>query len=85
MLKLLFTTIEVIEMDALVAPAGTVMLDGINPPVGVLVVSVTTAPPVGDGPLNVAVSDVDCPPTTVDGLKVRLASTTALMVSAAVV
>jgi hypothetical protein len=58
-LKLAVTITDLIEMEALVAPAGTVMLDGINPPVGMLVVSVTTAPPAGAGPLSVAVNDVD--------------------------
>jgi hypothetical protein len=75
MLKLLFTITEVTEMEALVAPAGTVMLEGINPPVGMLVVSVTKAPPVGAGPLKETASEVDFPPTTLAGVKVRLVGT----------
>src|SRR5437660_422282 len=60
---------------ALVAPAGTVTLDGTLAAAVLLLESVTCAPAAGAGPLNVAVPVEDCrPPITVAGLSVSEAS-----------
>ena len=52
---------------ALVAPAGTVTVDGTV--AGLTVDSCTTAPPVGAGPLSVTVPVDDPPAATVEGLR----------------
>ena len=53
---------------ALVAPAATVTLGGTIAAPGLLVFSVTSAPPAGAAPFNVAVPWAAFPPSTVDGL-----------------
>ena len=55
--------------DAVVAPAGTVTLEGTEA-APLLLESATTAPPGGAGLLSVTVPREDCkPPATVDGLR----------------
>jgi len=57
---------------ALVAPAGTVTLEGTLAAAVLLLESVTCAPPAGAGPLNVTVPVEDCvPPITLVGLSVN--------------
>ena len=52
----------------LVAPAGTITLEGTLAAPGLLLESATCAPPAGAGPLSVAVPVEDCiPPTTLVG------------------
>src|SRR5437660_7169043 len=69
------TTLVLTVKVALVAPAGTVTLDGTLPAAVLLLESVTCAPPAGAGPLNVAVPVEDCrPPITVAELSVSEAS-----------
>ena len=56
----------------LVAPAETVTLVGTWAAAVLLLESVTCAPPVGAGPLNVTVPVDDCvPPITLDGFRVN--------------
>ena len=56
---------------ALVAPAGTVTLEGTVAAPVLLLESRTWAPPAGAGPLSVTVPVEDCtPPTTLVGLSV---------------
>jgi hypothetical protein len=47
---------------ALIAPAGTVVLDGTVATLGLLLISVTTTPPAGAGPLNRTVPVANVPP-----------------------
>ena len=54
----------------LFAPAGTVTLEGTVATFTLLLVSVTTEPTLGAGPVRVAVPVEDVPPVTVDGLRV---------------
>jgi hypothetical protein len=49
---------------AVVAPAGTVTLEGTVATVGLLLESVTTAPPAGAGPLKLTMPVADVPPRT---------------------
>ena len=65
-------TIEVCTVKvALVAPAGTVTLEGTLATAVLLLESVTWAPPAGAGPLRVTVPVEDCkPPTTLVGFSV---------------
>jgi hypothetical protein len=53
--------------DALVAPAGTVTLEGTAATAVLLLESATCAPPVGAGPLSVTVPVEGFPPVTVVG------------------
>jgi len=64
-------TLLVLTMKvALLAPAGTVTL-GSTLAAPLLLVSITCAPPVGAGPLNVTVPVEDCaPPVTLVGFSV---------------
>jgi hypothetical protein len=55
---------------ALVAPAATVTLDGTVATFVLLLDRLTTAPPLGAGPLNVTVPVEELPPVTLDGLNV---------------
>ena len=68
---------------ALVAPAATVTLAGVVA-AALLSDKVTTAPPVGAGPLNRAVPLEELPPTTEVGFMVTLLTTGRLMVKVAV-
>lgn len=52
---------------ALVNPAGTVTLDGTLVAAVLLLVSATTAPPAGAGPLSVTVPAEELPPVVLDG------------------
>jgi hypothetical protein len=65
-------TIDVFTVKvALVAPAGTVTLEGTVAAPVLLLESRTCAPPAGAGPLSVTVPVEDCaPPTTLVGLSV---------------
>jgi len=55
----------------LVAPAGTITLEGTLAAPGLLLESATCAPPAGAGPLSVTVPVEDCiPPTTLAGFSV---------------
>jgi hypothetical protein len=57
---------------ALVAPAGTVTLEGALAAPVLLLESLTCAPPAGAGPLKVTVPVEDCPPPmTLVGLRVK--------------
>jgi len=60
-------TVEMVNV-AEIAPAGIVMLAGTES-AGLESVSVTTAPPAGAAPVNVAVPVTGLPPTTVAGLR----------------
>ena len=61
-------TIEVCTVKvALVAPAGTVTLEGTLATAVLLLESVTCAPPVGAGPLSVTVPVEEFPPVTLVG------------------
>jgi hypothetical protein len=64
-----FTTEDVSVKVAVVAPAETVTLAGTVATGVLLLTSVTITPPVGAGPLNVAVPVEDTPPTRLAGLK----------------
>jgi len=52
---------------ALVAPAGTITLEGTLAAPGLLLESATIAPPVGAGPLSVTVPVEEFPPVTLVG------------------
>jgi hypothetical protein len=65
-------TMDVLTLkDALVAPAGTITLEG-TLAAPLLLESVTIAPPEGAGRVRVTVPVEDCrPPTTLEGLSVN--------------
>ena len=69
---------------ALVAPAGTVTLDGTLATDGLLLESDTTTPPLGAGALSVTVPVEELPPVTLDGLRLREESVGGVTVSEAV-
>src|SRR5438094_10025375 len=56
---------------ALVLPAGTVTLAGTVAAPVLLLDKLTTAPPLGAGPLSVTVPVEELPPVTLDGLRLR--------------
>jgi hypothetical protein len=62
---------------ALVAPRGTVTLEGTVATAVLLLESDTSAPPVGAGPVSVTVPVDECPPVTVVGFSESEASETA--------
>ncbi len=65
------TTLVLTVKVALVAPAGTVTLEGTVAAAVLLLESATCAPPAGAAPLNVTVPVEDCvPPITLVGLSV---------------
>src|SRR5690349_19052775 len=63
-----------------VAPAGTVTLAGTVAAAVLLLVSVTTAPPVGAGLASVRVAVEELPEIRLDGFRVRLENTAAVPV-----
>lgn len=69
---------------ALVNPAGTVTLDGTLVTAVLLLVSATTAPPAGAGPLSVTVPVEELPPIALDGFIASEVSTGASTVIVAV-
>ena len=69
---------------ALVLPAGIVTLDDKLATDGMLLLSNTTAPPLGAAPFSVTVPWDEDPPRTLAGLKVSVLNTGGLTVSAAV-
>jgi hypothetical protein len=79
------TGLVVIVNVAVVAFAGTVMLAGTCAAEVLLLESVTTAPPVGAGPLSVTVAVDDTLPTTDDGLRVSALATGVVTVNVPVV
>jgi hypothetical protein len=82
---LLPTAVVVIVNVADVAPASTVTVGGGSATVESPLVSITTAPPVGAGPVSVTVlCVVDLPPTTVAGDSRRDAAAGAFTVRSAV-
>jgi len=56
---------------ALVAPAATDTVDGTIAALGLLLERLTTAPPLGAGPLSVTVPEEELPPVTLVGFSVR--------------
>src|SRR5258708_32610434 len=67
-----FTALVLTVKVALVAPAGTVTLEGTVAAAVLLLESATCAPPVGAGPLNITAPVEDCaPPIAVVGLSVN--------------
>ncbi|HEY3169087.1 MAG TPA: hypothetical protein VGK57_17770 [Candidatus Binatia bacterium] len=70
LLTVVVATLKVVEL----APAGTVTLAGTIAFVGLLLVSVTTKPPVGAAFVKVTVPTEFDPPTTVVGLNVNAES-----------
>ncbi len=67
-LVLAVTAVVVMLKVALVAPAGTVTVEGTPATAGLLLTSVTTAPPAGAAAVNVAVPVEEAGPTTLVGL-----------------
>jgi hypothetical protein len=68
------TTLVLTVNVALVVPAATVTLAGVLAAAVLLLESVTWAPPVGAGPLNVTVPVDEFPPTTLVGFSVSAES-----------
>jgi hypothetical protein len=77
------TAVVVTVKLALVAPAGTVTLDGTVATFVLLLDRLTTAPPLGAGPLNVTVPVEEFPPVTLDGLRLSELRVGVVMVSEA--
>jgi hypothetical protein len=65
------TTLVLTVKVALVAPAGTVTLEGTVAAAVLLLESATCAPPAGAGPLSVTVPVEEFPPATLVGFSVR--------------
>jgi hypothetical protein len=65
------TALVCIVRAALVAPAGTVTLDGTVATPVLLLERATTAPPLGAGPFNVTVALEEFPPVRLEGLSVN--------------
>jgi len=68
------TTLVLTVKVALVAPAGTVTLEGTVAAAVLLLESATCAPPAGAGPLNVTVPVEEFPPATLVGFSPSEAS-----------
>ena len=70
-------TVDVVTVKVLkVCPAGTVTLAGTWAAAGLLLESVTTAPPDGAEPVSTSVALIEVPPVALPGFVVKVSSTT---------
>jgi hypothetical protein len=81
----LATGVVVIVNVAVVLPLATVTLAGTLATDALSLLSCTTTPPVGAGPLNVTVPWEDVPPVTLVGLTASVLNPGGLIVSVAVI